>query len=228
MKKQNQVPNKKRTTSAKSPQQKAPEADLLIAKENRVRFWELAKKLRVDPKILAERVITHYLRFVEEYPTLAGGMSKLVNANSLLLIDPPTKLSALLDDICYIHSLDRNSIADTAVRSYIEYAGHFDFRYAQRNPGHIDPENIAWLLSRVTPTARSMFETITTQFKKKDFESACAEMGAFRELVMFHPGLTKECAALEMISEGAQRLFGATVHGEDRRILTQAGRGFTG
>ncbi len=52
-----------------------------------------------------------------------------------------------------------------------------------------------------------MFAKVANRLQDQPFEDACGELAAFRELVMHHPGLEAEREALEMITEGANRLW---------------------
>lgn len=199
-------------------QQKKGFEQLLIPDYRLDQIISLADRLGADAGFLAERAINSYLDFVEQYPQLAQTQPRFVHGASVLVVQPT--VFERLDYLCVMFDLDRTSVADSALRVYIRRAEHsaIDFELAKADPGGIDVEQIAYLLSQATSPAQCMFAKVANHYSNQDFEGACGDLGALRELVMYHPDLQREREALEMIVEGANRLWASPAQQNWREV----------
>jgi hypothetical protein len=169
----------------------------------------LALNSGADALKIATMATANYIDFVEAHPEVAQGQPAFRDCSALLGFLPSTeKLFKKLDDICETYSLDVNQVFASAIGVYLEFAREqtgvmADF--VRKFPGGIDPEQIAFALSRPNEPERSFFEEMT-HFRGMPFDMVVGRSKALLGLIARHPGFEKERAALEMIVEGATRL----------------------
>ena len=93
------------------------------------------------------------------------------------------------------------------MRDFWPFPAESDSEYARQHPGDSDPEQYAFLLSKASSPEQCMFAKIANRLRDQDFEIACTELNTFRSLIKYHPGFEREREVLEMITEGANRLW---------------------
>jgi hypothetical protein len=183
--------------------------ELLITEDTKCRLQSLAITLGCDPMRIAERAVESYLDFVQKFQQLAQAQPRLKRCDALLLL--PQKLMDALDNVCAIYHLEANQVAESAVAVYADFAEweenrHFFHELGTADPGGIDPENIAYLLSKASSSASAAFERILSEVTTHPFNESIGLFYELLELTKHHPGFEQRRAGLEMIVEGAQRI----------------------
>jgi predicted transcriptional regulator len=211
MKKQNQASkNGKAKTKIEQQELQRVSRDISISRRRADVLKRLAKEINAEPKEIGENAIESYLVFIEEFPHLAEAQPRFVAGEAAFSIAPSGKLYDRLDRACGIYDLERDSVVESAIGAYVDLVS-LDKAQELRAltlsyRGSMDPENIAWILSRAGEDVRPMFDKLVEQISSQPFAQACTELSALRELTMHHPALKDERIALEMIAEGAARL----------------------
>lgn len=202
--------------SALNGNSKAPRRyqDLLISQYRAEKLQELSDTLGVAAKQLWPQALSDYLLFVETYPHWAQAQPQFVHATAALAIFPTGPLHDRMDHVCGIYRLDKNSVVDAALRVLEKFVRHHsnngmkvDVEFTSDAPGIFEPENALCILTKAASPEQCTFAKIANQLCNQEFEAACGDLDAFRSLIQYHPGFEAEREALEMISEGANRLW---------------------
>lgn len=171
----------------------------------------LAIGLGVDALVIAAAAIRNYLDFMEKYPAIAKGQPIFTDCKALLgFFDPKQPLLVRLDHICEDFALSPTQLITNAINTYVIFArrqsGELRAQLIKRNPGEIDPEQIAHLLSQPNQPESTFYNETVSGFVNLPFQTAIQKARGLLGLIAPHPGFAKERVALEMITEGADRL----------------------
>lgn len=212
MKKPNQIERKSssRAGDRQSESTSRVATDIAISKRRFEVLYQVAREVKADARKIGENAIESYLDFIEKFPYLAEAQPRFVHGEAIFAVLPTGKLYDRLDEACAIYDLNRNAVVDSAIGAYLDMVLRHEEPTMRENilsyRGSSDPENIAFILSLVDGSARTMFDSLVAQISSRPFAEACNEFNGLRELMMHHPGLSRERHALEMIVEGFGRL----------------------
>jgi hypothetical protein len=212
MKKQNQI-ERKSSKEVSSPQAKRTEyREVLISRRSGDVLKQLAAELKADARAIGENAIESYLAFIEKRPELAEAQPRFIQKDWVFAVAPTGDLYDRLYESCRIYDLDPGSVVDSAIGAYLDLVVSHAKNDAMREltlsyRGSSDPENIEFVLSKMSESASSLFDQLVQQIAQRPLADACDDLSALRELVMHHPALKKQRVALEMVAEGGRQLL---------------------
>lgn len=209
MNNQTQIEGKNNTT--KSPKEPERRSSVRLTRETKDALGPLALALNCESCRIVEGAIRGYLDFANDHD-LAWQQPRFKNCDEILHDAIGAKLANKLCVFEQTSGLAYDQIAEIAVRIYIDFANEQRSRFPGllpllvESPGEIAPEQIEYMLSRVSRSARSAFQRAVTDARSCSFDEACERLRGLLDFTTHHPGFEQERIAVEMIVEGAARI----------------------